>query len=351
MMFRSCIDCGLFRRSKPPKLTSIAADDASTSSDDEDFGLIRRPSNRPSATTERFVLEIVGALGLSTLANDVNSFCVISKVATDGKSTVLHRTKTIPNDTAPIWTLKTKSICFVELDKAHPAERIRIELCRKVVGIPGINSKSVLGALELTYSIFLTNGDSKRREYPVCPEKSPGVLLALRFRKASIEDWNLFQELQAGQHYIPIEEDGSFIDAESLNQRTPTGRLLQRLSIYQRRHDHAGDVEFEHVSQKGILGNYTTVIENNKSHKAYRVWPFPDPDNVDGTTYMTKAQIQRAAKQPSRMWVEAAGGATDNYGSIFLEVLGCDNLPNMVRTRGNRRKLAQYRVSDNHRIR
>ena len=334
MVFRKCIDCGISRRSKPPKQNSIADDDASTSSDEDDYGLIRRPSHRPSATTERFVLEIVGALGLSAFVNDLNSFCVISKVATDGKTTVLHRTKTIPNDTAPIWTLKTKSICFVELDKGQPAERIRIELCRKVVGIPGINSKSVLGAVELTYSIFLTNGDSKRREYPVCPEKSPGVLLALRFRKASLQDWNMFQELQAGQHTTLIEEDGSSIDAERLNDRSPTSRLLQRLSVHQQQgHDHAGDVDFQHVSQKGIIGNSTTVIENNTHHKAYRVWPFPDPDDVEGTTYMTKEQMQGAAKQPSRMWVEAAGGAADNYGSIFLEVIGCDNLPNMVRTR------------------
>jgi len=349
MMFRKCIDCGIYRRSKATKQTSIAADDASTSSEENDFGLIRRPSHRPSATTERFALEIVGALGLSALANDVNSFCVVSKVANDGKSTVLHRTKTIPNDTAPIWTLKTKSICFVELDKAHPAERIRIELCRKVVGIPGINANSVIGTVELTYSIFLANGDSKRREYPVCPEKNPGILLALRFRKATTQDWNIFQELQAGQYKTSIEEDGSFIDAESLNQRSPTCRLLQRLSIHQRGHDNAGDVDFQHVSQKGIVGNYTTVVENNTSHKAYRVWPFPDPDNVDETTYMTKAQIQQVAKEPSRMWVEAAAGAADNYGSIFLEVLGCDNLPNMVRVRFNHQMLSRCHESYNHR--
>lgn len=45
---------------------------------------------------------------------------------------------------------------------------------------------------------------------------------------------------------------------------------------------------------------------------------------------MTKAKLQQTAMEPSRAWVEAAGGEADNYGSVFLEILGCDNLPNMV---------------------
>ncbi len=340
-MFRKCTGCGIRHRNQEPKRRQTS-DDVGCSSDEDDLGSIRRRSDLPKTSTrERFVLEIVGALGLSALANDVDSFCVISKVATDGKVTVLHRTKTIASDTAPIWTLKTNSICFIELDKSQTGERIRIELCRKVIGIPGINSKSIIGAVELTYSILLANGDSNRREYPVSPEQYPGILLALRFRKATPPDWNTFQELQAGQYKNGIKEHGNLVDAK--HPSTENRSILSFPTFHREGQDHAGDVDFEHVSQKGLLGNYTTVVEDNTCQKAYRVWPFPDPENLKETTFMTKAKIRQVAMEPSRMWVEAAGGEADNYGSIFLEVLGCDNLPNMVGAQLNLPHVLRYR--------
>jgi hypothetical protein len=309
-MFRQCGGFGDRHQRNPG-----SDDGGGSSSDEEDYGLLRRRGQdltTSNDTTERFLLEMVGALGLSTLADDVDSFCVVSKVFKDGNSTVIHRTKTIPNDTAPIWTLKTKSICCVELDKSQPSETIRVELCRKSVGIPGLMNKSVIGTIDLAYSILLANGDSTRHEYPVALEQYPGILLALRFRKATPEDWTTFQEL--------IKKSTNFIDLGnhvSSTSNRPKG-------------DHAGDVDFAFVSSKGIIGNSTTVMENNTSQKAYRVWPFPDPDNPKDTTYMTKSKIQQVAMEPSRSWVEAAGGAADNFGSIFLEILGCDDLPNMV---------------------
>lgn len=332
-MFRRCIPCRYdICHGKDQQKRSQTSDEASTSSDEDDFGLIRRRSDLTiSPTTERFVLEIIGAMGLSVLANDVDSFCIVSRVATDGKSKVCHRTKTINSDTAPIWTLKTKSICFVELDKSQTGERIKIELCRKIMRLPGMNSRSVVGTVELTYSILLANGDSKRREYPVSPEEYPGILLALRFRKATPHDWNTFQELQAGQSMNAINEDIKLIDPK--HPRAGNGSIISFPTLHREGPDHAGDVDFEFVSQKGILGNVTTVIENGIRQKAYRVWPFADPENIAETTYMTKTQLQQRATEPSRMWVEAGSGAGDNYGSIFLEVLGCDGLPNMVRTR------------------
>jgi hypothetical protein len=296
-MFSQC--GGFFSRHDQTQRNPRDSDDYSRSSDEEDYGLESRgpdlTTSNSNETTEQFLLEVVGALGLSTIADDVDSFCVVSKVSRDDKSTVVHRTKIIDNDTAPIWTLKTKSVCFVELDKkSQPSEKIRIELCRNSVGIPGITRKSVIGKVELTYSILLANGDSTRNEYPV----APGIMLALRFRKSTPQDWTTFQELSA---------------------------LSNRPKL-----DNAGDMDFEYVSSKRIIGNSTTIVENNTSQKAYRVWPFPDPDNPKETTYMTKSKIQQVAMEPSRSWTEAAGGAADNFGSIYLEILGCDNLPNMV---------------------
>jgi hypothetical protein len=171
----------------------------------------------------------------------------------------------------------------------------------------------IVGSVNLNYSTLLANGDSARREYPVAPDKYPGILLALRFRKASQQDCRNFQELQVNNNLLG---QSIAIITEGLQKASPA--------------DHAGDIDFDHMESKAGLGNHTTIIKNGAEVKACRVWPFPDPDNPEETTYMTKAGIQQAAMQPSRNWVEAASGASSNYGSVFLEIIGCDDLPNRV---------------------
>jgi C2 domain len=308
-MFRRCTGFG--------KRKSIRDDD-STSSSECGLEHLSRIDHSISKATERFVLEIVGALGLNVLADDVDPYCTVSRVSSAGVRTKLHRTKTIANDTAPIWTLKTKSICFVELDKGNPSEQLRIELCHSTVGIPGVSDTAIVGSVNLTYATLLANGDAARRDYPVAPNQYPGILLALRFRKATPHDFKAFQELQ---------HDAS----ENLLGQSCT--LLTVGAPKDLREDHAGDIDFEHVTPKGLLGNFTTVVQSDTEQKAYRVWPYPDPDNPKETTYMTKAEIHQAAMEPSRHWVEATGGGADNYGSVFLEIIGCDDLPNMVSSR------------------
>jgi hypothetical protein len=310
-MFRHC---GGFRRRK----SGYQEDDDSTSS--SEYGLDRASGGGDDASlkessTETFVLEVVSALGIHALAEDVDSFCTIAKVSSSGTSTVIHRTKTIPHDTAPIWTLKTKSTCLVEMCKAIPTEQLRIELCHRTLGIPGVNDIEVIGTVTLNYSTLLANGDSARREYHVAKEKYPGILLALRFRKASLDDCKIYSELQNDQNKEILPETFAVIT-----------EVLQKSS----REDGAGDIDFEHVTTKSLVGNCTTVVENGAKQKAYRVWPFPDPDNPKETTFMTKTKIHQAAMEPSRNWVEASSGTADNYGSVFLEVIGCNDLPNMV---------------------
>jgi hypothetical protein len=58
----------------------------------------------------------------------------------------------------------------------------------------------------------------------------------------------------------------------------------------------------------------------------HRVKPFPDPDDQDRTKWMSKEEIQKEALKESRAWIEAGSG---DLGKLFVEVLGCDDLPNM----------------------
>ena len=57
-----------------------------------------------------------------------------------------------------------------------------------------------------------------------------------------------------------------------------------------------------------------------------RVKPGPDPERPTHTKWMTSAEIDRESEKPSRKWIEAGSG---EIGKLFVEVIGCDGLPNM----------------------
>lgn len=54
--------------------------------------------------------------------------------------------------------------------------------------------------------------------------------------------------------------------------------------------------------------------------------PGPDPKRKDSTTWLTKEKIEEESMAESRNWIDIGSG---NLGKIFLEIIGCDGLPNM----------------------
>jgi hypothetical protein len=255
------------------------------------------------------LLEIVGAIGLSFVKeNNMDSFCII-KV---GEKEV-HRTKTIDNDTSPIWTIKTKSLCLLDLASSRSTS-ITVQLCYTnnsivpaVVGNVSqalIATKTVVGSVALARNQLL-EGKGDRQEFAL-PEQ-PTVSLALRFRKATQSDYMYFHDI-ASRKVVPSQSS------------SPNNNNHHK--------DHAADTDFKSVSAKNVLKvQEKTVIIDNKKRRVHRVWPFPDPQNVKETTFLTKEQLYASAKQPSKQWVEAGYG---DYGTVHLEILGCEDLPNMV---------------------
>ena len=59
----------------------------------------------------------------------------------------------------------------------------------------------------------------------------------------------------------------------------------------------------------------------------HRVKPGPDPGRPEhATKWMTEAEIDAESLKPSTKWIEAGSG---DIGKLFVEVIGCDGLPNM----------------------
>lgn len=59
----------------------------------------------------------------------------------------------------------------------------------------------------------------------------------------------------------------------------------------------------------------------------YRVKPFPDPSRPEKETkWLTKRELEREAMKPSTQWIEAGSASV---GKIYVEVIGCDDIPNL----------------------
>lgn len=65
--------------------------------------------------------------------------------------------------------------------------------------------------------------------------------------------------------------------------------------------------------------------DNATGETLYRVQPTPDPFDVETTKWMSAQQLRKRALEPSRNWIDTGSG----HHRIFLEIIGCDGLPNM----------------------
>ena len=67
--------------------------------------------------------------------------------------------------------------------------------------------------------------------------------------------------------------------------------------------------------------------KDDEGTKITRTIPFPDPDrDTKDTKFMTSEEIQEEALKDSTNWVQAGSG---NIGTLFFELIGCDDLPTM----------------------
>jgi len=64
----------------------------------------------------------------------------------------------------------------------------------------------------------------------------------------------------------------------------------------------------------------------DKGKTKYLVRPGPDPKRKDETSWLTKERIEEETMKPSYNWTDIGSGS---LGKIFVEVLGCDDLPNL----------------------
>jgi hypothetical protein len=80
------------------------------------------------------------------------------------------------------------------------------------------------------------------------------------------------------------------------------------------------------VHRNPSLQRYRRPSKDGKSTE-YRVKPSPDPSRPEKETkWLTKMEVEKEAMKPSTQWIEAGSGS---LGKIYVEIIGCDDLPNL----------------------
>jgi len=309
---------------------------------------------------------------------------------------VVHHTKAIRNNLAPIWTVKTHSLCLLHI-ASRDIERgtttfevYHQDDIRRLMSM-GLTSHPLMGRIQLSYKTILqTYCNSDRHEFtlqngspsstnissPYTIEKekdnsfSPDLsadkrgTLVLRFRHATPEDLE-FMEGKGSKYITAVnkrkrDSSGGFqfgpnlVKAAEATRASPKvsamhfdetpiasqmGPILsdeekQKVHKYKRFDDekfcNAADFDFKQASRSTnawlAMSVQKSRIDRHDFVERYLVHPYPDPDNRKQTTWLSKQELQETALLPSRKWTRGGSG---EVGRIFVEIIGCNNLPNM----------------------
>ena len=122
--------------------------------------------------TTPVLMEVVSARDLqhkkTLLDQEVDPYCVIRI-----NETIVHRTSTIYNDDNPIWTVKTKSLCLVDIptendngqEQDKDDDSIVVEVC---------HGSHCLGIVTIPFTTVLQCNE-ERNEYPICKKEGAVV--------------------------------------------------------------------------------------------------------------------------------------------------------------------------------
>ena len=68
------------------------------------------------------------------------------------------------------------------------------------------------------------------------------------------------------------------------------------------------------------------IKQGNQEIRQYKVRPGPDPKREEETIWLTQDQLKKEALDKSHQWIDTGSG---ELGRLFVEIIGCEDLPNM----------------------
>lgn len=220
----------------------------------------------------------------------------------------VHRTKYIPKTLNPIWTLRQKAFFLFSI----PAKDLFIEnngLDLLVYDFDFQGSHELLGAAKAPAS-YLYKAKEERLVLPLKPLTVAGRTtgfekgrIAIRCRRASEKDKEFMQKFD-----------------EYCKQSQGLLKMPKRREAKVR--GEVGSSALQSILERKVK---VFLVDGTKVYK-HKVVPRPDPENTTGTEWLSEADIERICKEPTRHYLHLGSGKT---AKIYLEILGCDDLPNL----------------------
>eukprot|EP00529_Nitzschia_sp_RCC80_P008506 CAMPEP_0113512820 /NCGR_PEP_ID=MMETSP0014_2-20120614/39536_1 /TAXON_ID=2857 /ORGANISM="Nitzschia sp." /LENGTH=1224 /DNA_ID=CAMNT_0000409189 /DNA_START=63 /DNA_END=3733 /DNA_ORIENTATION=+ /assembly_acc=CAM_ASM_000159 len=206
----------------------------------------------------------------------------------------VHRTKHISATLDPIWTLKTGSLFILttESRKLFLDDGMRFI----IKDFDQLGKDEVLGIVHVKPQVWYQS-KGERMEFKLHPPHGskdtevPGYLV-LRIRRASEYD----QKFMADYNNTKGTQGVASVDHPKA-----TTNFVKTMTTFNKRKTKDGTVR-------------------------YRIRPDPDPKRLEETEYMTDKDLRNEVMKPSQEWLDIGQG---ELGKIYLEVLGCEGLPNM----------------------
>jgi len=222
----------------------------------------------------------------------------------------VHKTKIIMKTLNPVFTIKHNSMFLFEPTALEFFQASR-GVIFKVKDYDAVSTHDDLGQVTVSQRELL-NCNGERIEYDLKQVGKDKLdvsqtfvhrpRLVLRIRKATEQDIAFIKTLEVAQKLI--------------------GKS-RKMGVY------AKETLVLPKTQQGVdtLADKVAKKHNDKGERLFHVLPGPDPERPKHRTeYLTNAELDYEMEKPSKNWIETGSGRA---GKVYLEVLKCQNLPNM----------------------
>lgn len=148
--------------------------------------------------------------------------------------------------------------------------------------------------------------------------------LSIRFRVATHFDLDFMSSFSSLSKFKP--NLSSSIHTTNSNSNNATNRYIPRHFLITEE-----SKKSDFVNQCLNTFNYTFLNSKTDSQGILqrRTKPYPDPLRIKQTEYLSDHQIKHELYQPSTNWIEALPPTSSTLGKLYVEILKCNNLPNM----------------------
>ncbi len=274
----------------------------------------------------KILIDIVSAKYLPITDTRSNDPYVIAMFG--GKE--IHRTKYVEKSLNPIWTIEHKSVFVLDVSVRELFEQPDLGLVLIIKDYDFATEDDNVGLAIIPPSdLYIASG--QRIHYEVQPLAESKSALSTRDSSADF----LSRIARAFTPSITLrcrhatQYDIDFLDACYNNRRlsflhdTDCKESGGRSTIR----------SVMSLNSRKTNQSQTSTEENRKGKKIkkYRVRPSPDPDRPKETAWMTENDLNCDAMLESKKWINF--GQEENhkalFGSLFVEVIKCDGLPNL----------------------